>query len=214
MLRYEVLDLRPGGGIEEVGVGHDDFFQGVGVGVGVAFQRPLGGGFAAVGGDGDGGVLALEIGDIGLDDFLIVTAGADADDDAVHSEGHAFVGAAGFFVQRRGGFGEHVAEGQQGVGLAALRPTVQTDDAHGAFSFVVIVVGMALLISRLENRANYTLRDVTGWGAAGYRCIVWCENRTLAGAVCRVMRWERERERRRPRSRGRGGSRGCGECPS
>ena len=135
MLRHEVLDLGPGGGVEEVGVGHDDFFQGVGVGMGVAFQRPFGGGFAADGGDGDGdgGVVALEIGDVGLDDFLVVTAGADADDDAVHSEGHAFVGAAGFFVQRRGGFGEHVAEGQQGVGLAALGTAVQTDDSHGRF---------------------------------------------------------------------------------
>lgn len=131
MFGYEVLDLGPGGGVEEVGVGHDDFFQGVVVVVGVAFQRPLGGGFAAVGGDGDGGVVALEISDVGLDDFFIVTAGADADDDAVHSEGHALVFVYGFFVQRRGGFGEHVAEGQQGVGLAALGTTVKTYDSHG-----------------------------------------------------------------------------------
>ena len=133
MFAYEVLDLSPGGGVEEVGVGHDDFVQGVAVVVGVAFQRPFGGGFAAVGGDGDGGVLALEIGDVGLDDFLVVTASADADDDAVHSEGHALVGATGFFVQCRGGFGEHVAQGQQGVGLAALGTAVQTDDSHGRF---------------------------------------------------------------------------------
>ena len=131
MLGYEVLDLGPGGGLEEVGVGHDDFVQGVAVVVGVAFQRPFGGGFAAVGGDGDGGVVVLEIGDIGLNDFLVVTAGADADDDAVHSESHALVFVYGLFVQCRGGFGEHVAQGQQGVGLAALGTAVQTDDSHG-----------------------------------------------------------------------------------
>lgn len=103
--------------------------------MGVAFQRPFGGGFAAVGGDGDGDVVALEIVDVGLDDILVVTAGADADDDAVHREGHALVGAAGFFVQRRGGFGEHVAEGQQGVGLAALRLAIQADDSQGGLGF-------------------------------------------------------------------------------
>lgn len=131
MFGYEVLGLGPGGRVEEVGVGHDDFVQGVGVGVGVAFQRPFGGGFAAVGGDGDGGVVALEIVDVGLDDFLVVTAGADADDDAVHSESHALVFVYGLFVQCRGGFGEHVAEGQQGVGLAALRLAIQAYDSHG-----------------------------------------------------------------------------------
>ena len=98
MLRHEVLDLRPGCGFEEVGVGHDDFVQGVVVVVGVAFQRPLGGGFAAVGRDGDGGVVALEIGDVSPDDFLVVAAGADGDEGAVHIEGHAFVGTDGFFV--------------------------------------------------------------------------------------------------------------------
>ena len=103
----------------------------MGVGVGVAFQRPFGGGFAAVGGDSDGGVVALEIGDVGLDDFLVFTAGADGDDDAVHSEGHALVFVYGLFVQCRGGFGEHVAEGQQGVGLATLRLAIQADDSHG-----------------------------------------------------------------------------------
>ena len=103
----------------------------MGVGVGVAFQRPFGGGFAAVGGDGDGGVVALEIVDVGLDDFLVVTAGADADDDAVHSESHALVFVYGLFVQCRGGFGENVAQGQQGVGLAALGTTVKTYDSHG-----------------------------------------------------------------------------------
>ena len=133
MFAYEVLDLSPGGGVEEVGVGHDDFFQGVGVGMGVAFQRPFGGGFAAVGGDGDGGVVAIEISDVVLDDFLAVTAGADADDDAVHSEGHAFVGVLAFFVLYDGALGEHVAQGQKGVGLAALGTAVQTDDSHGRF---------------------------------------------------------------------------------
>ena len=133
MFGHKGLNPRPGGGIEEVGVGHDDFFQGMGVGVGVAFQRPLGGGFAAVGGDGDGDVVELEIGDVGLDDFLVVTAGADGDEGAVNIEGHTFVGTADFFVQCRGGFGEHVAQGQQGVGLAALGTAVQTDDSHGRF---------------------------------------------------------------------------------
>ena len=131
MLRYEVLDLRPGGGIEEVGVGHDDFFQGVGVGVGVAFQRPFGGGFASVGRDSDGGVMALEIGDVSLDDFFVVAAGADGDEDAVHIEGYAFVFVYGLFVQYRGGFGENVTQGQQGVGLAALGTTVKAYDSHG-----------------------------------------------------------------------------------
>ena len=133
MLRHEVLNLGPGCGFEEVGVGHDDFVQDVAVVVGVAFQRPLGGGFASVGSDSDGGVLALEIGDVGLDDFLVVTTSADADDDAVHSEGHAFVFVYGLFVQCRGGFGEHVAQGQQGVGLAALGTTVKAYDSHGRF---------------------------------------------------------------------------------
>lgn len=140
MFGHEVLDLGPGCQFEEVGVGHDDFFQGMGVGVGVAFQRPLGGGFAAVGGDGDGDVVALEIGDVGLDDFLVVTAGADGDEGAVHIEGQAFVGTDGFFVQRRGGFGEHVAQGQQGVGLAALGTAVQTDDSHGVGVGLKVVV--------------------------------------------------------------------------
>ena len=131
MFGYEVLDLGPGCGFEEVGVGHDDFFQGVGVDVGVVFQRPFGGGFAAVGSDDDGGVVVLEISDVVLDDFLVVTAGADADDDAVHSEGHALVGALAFFVLYDGALGEHVAQGQQGVGLATLGTTVQADDSHG-----------------------------------------------------------------------------------
>ena len=133
MFGYEVLGLGPGGGIEEVGVGHDNSVQGVAVVVGVAFQRPFGGGFAAVGGDGDGGVVALEIVDVGLDDFLVVTAGADADDDAVHSESHALVFVYGLFVQCRGGFGELVAQGQQGVGLAALGTTVKAYDSQGAW---------------------------------------------------------------------------------
>ena len=92
--------------------------------VGVAFQRPLGGGFAAIGRDGDGGVVVFEIGDIFLDDFLVVAAGADANDDAVHVEGHALVLIDGHFIQRRGALGEHFAEGQKGVGLAALGTTV------------------------------------------------------------------------------------------
>ena len=103
----------------------------MGVGVGVAFQRPFGGGFAAVGGDGDGGVVALEIVDVGLDDFLVVTAGADGDDDAVHSESHALVGALAFFVLYDGALGENVAQGQQGVGLATLRLAIQADDSLG-----------------------------------------------------------------------------------
>ena len=144
MFGYEVLDLAPGCRVEEVGVGHDDFVQGVVVVVGVAFHRPLGGGFAAVGRDSDGGVVALEIGDVGLDDFLVVTAGADADDDAVHSEGHAFVGALAFFVLYDGALGENVAQGQQRVGLAALRPAVQTDDSHGGFGIWDLEYGVAL----------------------------------------------------------------------
>ena len=139
MFGYEVLDLGPGCGFEEVGVGHDDFVQGVVVVVGVAFQRPFGGGFAAVGRDGDGGVVALEIGDIVPDDFLVVAAGADANDDAVHVEGHAFVLIDGHFIQRRGALGEHVAEGQKGVGLAALGTTVQADDSHGRFGILNMV---------------------------------------------------------------------------
>ena len=67
MFGHEALDSGPGCGFEEVGVGHHDFVQGVAVVVGVAFQRPFGGGFAAVGGDGDGGVVALEIVDVGLE---------------------------------------------------------------------------------------------------------------------------------------------------
>ena len=143
MFGYEVLDLGPGCGFEEVGVGHDDFFQGVGVDVGVVFQRPFGGGFAAVGSDGDGGVVALEIGDVGLDDFLVVTAGADGDEGAVHSEGHAFVFVYGLFVQCRGGFGEHVAQGQQGVGLAALGTAVKAYDSHGRFGIWNLEYGVA-----------------------------------------------------------------------
>ena len=151
MFGYEVLDLGPGGGFEEVGVGHDDFVQGVAVVVGVAFQRPLGGGFAAVGGDGDGDVLALEIADVGLDDFLVVTAGADADDDAVHSEGHAFVGALAFFVLYDGALGEHVAQGQQGVGLATLGTTVQTNDSHGELGVKAVSRGAR---RRAESHVN------------------------------------------------------------
>ena len=131
MFGHEVLNLGPCCGFEEVGVGHDDFVQGVVVVVGVAFQRPLGGGFAAVGRDGDGGVVALEIGDVFLDDFFVVAAGADGDKGAVDIEGHAFVLIDGHFVQRRGALGEHFAEGQKGVGLAALWAAVQTDDSHG-----------------------------------------------------------------------------------
>ena len=179
MLRHEVLNLGPSVEIEEVGVRHDDFFQGVGVDMGVAFQRPFGGGFAAVGGDGDGGVVALEIGDVGLDDFLAVTAGADADDDAVHSESHAFVGAAGFFVQRRGGFGEHVAEGQQGVGLAALGTAVQTDDSHGRF-------GIWNMVSRGARRSA--------------ECHVNGHGTTNRGGRCRGYRLWRTRRRGRRRS--------------
>ena len=140
MFGYEVLDLGPGGGIEEVGVGHDDFFQGMGVGVGVAFQRPFGGGFAAVGGDGEGGVVEIEIGDIFLDDFFVVAAGADGDNHAVHVEDHAFVLIDGHFIQRRGALGEHIAEGQKGVGLAALGMAVQTDDSHGVGVGLKVVV--------------------------------------------------------------------------
>ena len=133
MFRHEVLNFGPGGEFEVVGVGHDDFGQSVVVVVGVAFQRPLGGGFAAIGRDGDSGVVVFEIGDIFLDDFLVVAAGADANDDAVHVEGHAFVLIDGHFIQRRGALGEHVAEGQKGVGLAALGAAVQADDSHGRF---------------------------------------------------------------------------------
>lgn len=130
MFRHKVFYLGPGGGLKETGVGHDDSLQSMVVGVGVVFKRPLGSSLAAVGCNGDGGVVELEIGNVVVDNLFGVTTCADTDDDAIPVEGHALVGTAGCLIQKNGRLVEHVAQGQEGAGLAALRAAIKADDLH------------------------------------------------------------------------------------